>query len=92
MNKTSKEEVGKSTCTITLSGWLKFGKLVQAFPFLPGVGGHNPSNFLPHVRTCLKLKSGMVTQPRVSILRRCFPFSPTSPGGSSELANKVMVS
>ena len=39
------------TCRITLSGWLKFGELVRAFPFLPGAEGHRPSNFLPHVRT-----------------------------------------
>lgn len=39
------------TCRMTLSGWLKLDELVRAFPLLPGVEGHRPSNFLPHVRT-----------------------------------------
>lgn len=48
--KNTQSESSSLTCRITLSGWLKFGELVRAFP-LPGVEGHKPSNFLPHVRT-----------------------------------------
>lgn len=43
--------VAALTCRMTLSGWLKLGELVRAFPLLPGVEGHRPSNFLPHVST-----------------------------------------
>ena len=41
---------------------------------------------------CLKLKRGMVTQPRASMLRRCLPFSSAPPGGGRGLAYKVTVS
>lgn len=35
---------------MTLSGWLKLDELARTFPVFPGVEGHRPSNFLPHVR------------------------------------------
>jgi len=115
-----RSETSRLTCRITLSGWLKFGELVRAFPVLPGAAGQRPRSFLPHVRMlhthtlikqwmntesgfclpvsgrhvthCLKLKSGMVTQPRDSMLRRCRPFSSAPPGGGRELAYRVTVS
>lgn len=45
-----------------------------------------------HVTHCLKLKSGMVTQPRGSVLRRCLLFSSAPPGGGRGLAYSVTVS
>lgn len=45
-----------------------------------------------HVTHCLKLKSGMVTQPSASMLRRCFPFSSAPPGGGRGLAYSTTVS
>lgn len=41
---------------------------------------------------CRKLKRGVVTQPRASTLRRCFPFSSEPPGGGRVLAYRVTVS
>ena len=41
-------EIRPVTCRMTLSGWLKLGELERVL--LPGVAGHRPSSFLPHVR------------------------------------------